>query len=351
MLHPDATPSAAGSLTTPVLLLIFNRPSTTQQVLEALRRAQPARLYVAADGPRPDRPTDAALCQETRQLVLNSIDWPCEVHTLFQPTNLNCGVGPATAISWFFRHEAEGIILEDDCVPTGSFFPFCQEMLARYRHDTRIMHIGGNNFGAPNHVLRPEEPSYYFSSQVNSWGWATWRRAWQLYDFHLTDFERIRSSGSLSRAYSSGLEARYRLAKIAGVMRLSSPPHVWDYQWHFAVAAHSGLCIVPATNLVGNIGFGAAATHTHDAEDDFAAVPTQDLLFPLQHPLRVLRDHRRDQYQFRRFLLGRVQAIGRRWLRRLVPRLPTPSASPASPALSASVPAHLSVSPANADVS
>ncbi|WP_201743896.1 nucleotide-diphospho-sugar transferase [Hymenobacter busanensis] len=329
MLPPDALSPSATGFSTPVLLLVFNRPDTTRRVLQALRRARPTRLYVAADGPRPQHPTDGANCQATRQLVRELVDWPCELHTLYRDTNLNCGVGPATAIDWFFEHEAEGIILEDDCVPAPSFFRFCAELLARYRHDTRVMHIGGNNFSAE--AQRPptaEAESYYFSTQVNSWGWATWRRAWQHFDFYLTGYQELQRRGALQGLYSSALETRYRLSKIESVLDLPEPPDVWDYQWHFAVAAHSGLCIVPAQNLVSNIGFGEHGTHTLDDSDDFAAVPTADLAFPLHHPPYVLCDRRRDRQRFREFLLGRVQAKARQWLTRLIPLNDAPEPTP-----------------------
>ncbi|WP_310392825.1 nucleotide-diphospho-sugar transferase [Hymenobacter sp.] len=310
-------------LAAPVLLLIFNRPDPTRAVLAAIRRARPRRLYVAADGPRPGHPTDAAACAAARAVVLEGIDWPCDVVTQLRAHNLNCGVGPATAINWFFAHEEAGIILEDDCVPDLSFFGYCQELLERYAHDTRVMHIGGNNFSREARQPQPAgAESYHFSTQVNSWGWATWRRAWQYFDFDLTDFDRLWERGLLAGRYSSALENRYRLAKIAGVQRLPPPAHVWDYQWHFAIAAHSGLCTVPAVNLVGNVGFGAGGTHTLDATDELANVPTAALSLPLRHPAFVLADRPRDQQRFREFLWGRVTAKVRRLLARLRPAAP-----------------------------
>ncbi|WP_210520973.1 nucleotide-diphospho-sugar transferase [Hymenobacter terricola] len=319
-------------LATPVLFLIFNRPDTTRAVLAAIRRARPTRLYVAADGPRPGHPTDAATCAAARAVVLEGIDWPCEVMTQLRSHNLNCGQGPAAAISWFFEHEEAGIILEDDCVPVPSFFGYCRELLARYATDTRVMHIGGNNFSQEaQRPLPPGADSYYFSTQVNSWGWATWRRAWKLFDFHLTSFTELRQQGRLDGYYSSALETRYRLAKIAGVLQLPVPAHVWDYQWHFAVAANSGLCVVPAVNLVGNVGFGDQGTHTLDATDELANVPTAELALPLRHPAFVLADRPRDRQRFREFLLSRVTAKLRRGLARL---RPTAAAEPvATPAL------------------
>ncbi|WP_426491042.1 nucleotide-diphospho-sugar transferase [Hymenobacter sp. 102] len=314
-------------LRTAVLLLIFNRPESTRRVFEAVRQVRPPRLYIAADGPRATHPDDPARCQAARAVVA-AIDWPCQVFTLFRTTNLNCGVGPASAIDWFFRQEEEGIILEDDCVPAPSFFRFCEELLLRYRHDTRVMHIGGNNFSREArrpHRAGPE--SYYFSTQVNSWGWASWRRAWHLYDFQLSRFQELREQGKLQGLYGTPLENRYRLSKIESVLRLPQPPDVWDYQWHFAIVANSGLCIVPATNLVGNIGFGEQGTHTLNPDDEFANVPTTDLSFPLCHPGTVLADRRRDNRRFREFLWGRVMAR----LRQLAVRRPVAASTrPAS---------------------
>lgn len=324
-------PTSPDLFDTPVLLLVFNRPDTTRRVLDALRPLRPRHLYVAADGPRPHRPADAALCQQVRELVRAAVDWPCELRTLFQEHNLNCGLGPATAISWFFGHESEGIILEDDCLPTADFFPFCQQLLTRYRHDERVMHIGGNNFGPE--AQRPQSAgtdAYYFSGQVNSWGWATWRRAWHLFDFQLSQWPELERRGLLRHLYPSVLERRYWLPRFRALHAAPQPPDIWDYQWHFAVAAHSGLCIVPAVNLVRNIGFGDHATHTHDAADSFADVPTAALRWPLRHPPVVLRDRARDRARFRAFLLDRLKAR----LLRLLPALsaPGPAAASAQPA-------------------
>src|SRR4051812_29566436 len=176
-------------LHTPVLFVIFNRPETTRQVFEAIRTAKPSRLYIAADGPRKNKPGEDQKCQEAREIV-KAVDWDCEVKTLFSKENLNCGRGPATAFTWFFEHEEEGIILEDDCLPTQSFFRFCQELLERYRYDYRVMHIGGNNF--LNGWQRDQDYSYYFSLSGHIWGWATWRRAWQMFDYKLSLYEKIK---------------------------------------------------------------------------------------------------------------------------------------------------------------
>lgn len=314
----------------PVLLLIFNRPDATAQVLARLREAGVRRLYVAADGPRPGHPTDAATCAHARALVRLGAGADCEVHTLFRNQNLGCSVAVSEGISWFFSHEPEGLIVEDDCLPALGFFPFCAELLARYRHDTRVMHISGNHFGpGAGAALAPGQPSYYFSQQVHSWGWATWRRAWQLYDLHLRDLPALADSRRLRGSFSSGLEARYFMRKFWQLYLGPRPFTTWDYQWHFARAAHSGLAIAPAVNLVTNIGFGhEGATHTQDAADPHATLPTGLLHWPLRHPSPVLSDAPRDRRQFRFFLAGRLRAKLRGLLGQASRRAATPPAAP-----------------------
>src|SRR5687768_18096170 len=126
----------------PVLLIVFNRPDKAGAVFNRVREMQPRQLFIAGDAPRPDQPGDKERCEETRSIV-TAVDWECEVHTLFQQSNLGCGKGPAAAISWFFSQVELGIILEDDCLPIESFFRFCAELLPRYRNNEQIMLISG----------------------------------------------------------------------------------------------------------------------------------------------------------------------------------------------------------------
>ena len=175
-------------LNTPILFLIFNRPEITARVFQEIRKAKPKQIYIAADGPRIDHPDDTALCNKTRQ-ICDSIDWDCEVKTLFREENLGCQLAVSNAIDWFFKHESEGIILEDDCLPSQSFFHFCAELLDFYRDDEEIMCISGNNF---QQGRGDDEESYYFSRYPHCWGWATWRRAWNKYDHDMSRWKEFR---------------------------------------------------------------------------------------------------------------------------------------------------------------
>lgn len=290
-------------LDTAVLLVVFNRPYTTRRVFEAIRQARPRRLYIAADGPRPGVETDVYNCAEVRKIA-DDVDWPCEVKKLYRETNLNCGRGPSSAFTWFFTHEEEGIILEDDCLPSPSFFRYCEELLIRYRHDTRVMHIGGNNF---NKGWRNDKDySYYFSSSGHIWGWATWRRAWNKFDFNMALYDKLRRKNFFTRYFLNPLERMYRLRKFDLTVARQGRADWWDYQWDFARYVNSGLAIVPAVNLVRNIGFDENATHTGNTASSAANLVAQDIGFPLRHPPFMIRDKKSDEKYFSTFMLDNM---------------------------------------------
>ena len=288
-------------LQTPLLFIVFNRPESTRKVFEAIRLAKPLRLYVAADGPRAQVQSDAEKCKQVRQII-TEVDWDCEVKTLFRDENMNCGVAPSTAFTWFFEHEEEGIILEDDCLPTQSFFWFCQELLERYREDMRVMHIGGNNF--LNDQKKENDYSYYFSQSGHIWGWATWRRAWKMFDYKIQLYNKLKSKNYFNAFFINALEKTYRLRKFDKTIEISNSKSVdwWDYQWDFARYAQSGLSIVPNKNLVTNIGFGAGATHTQNTESKSATMKALDIDFPLVHPPFMIRDIASDKRYFKNLI-------------------------------------------------
>ncbi|QDA58884.1 glycosyltransferase family 2 protein [Hymenobacter jejuensis] len=300
-------PSAAPPTTAPrvaILFVVFNRTDVTTRVLDSIRAARPPRLYVAADGPRAGRPAEAEACATVRQQILDGVDWPCEVHTLFRDENLGCRQAVSGAIDWFFSHEEAGIILEDDCLPEPSFYTYCEEMLHHYRDDTRVMHINGTNYLRGWH--RDPDYSYYFSNYSAIWGWATWRRAWQHYDVTTRLLPELEGKHYFWRRFFNSLEARMLLKPLWATHARTLD--TWDYQWSFAVLVQSGLCITPAVNLISNIGFGGGATHTHNAAHPLAELPVRALAQPYRHPSFVLRDTISDYRQLRGTLRDKVVA-------------------------------------------
>jgi hypothetical protein len=265
------------TLDTAVLLLAFNRPDSTRRVFEAIRMARPARLYIAADGPRPARPGETALCAEVRRIV-SAVDWPCSVRTLFREENLGCRRGVSSAIDWFFSQEDRGIILEDDCLPSASFFRFCEELLERFKDDPRVFSVQGNFFGS----ARKPDASYLFSKLFYMWGWAGWADRWKSVAMHDLDVAGIRRALVEQRWLgSSRWLCDYWLDLVGrqAAGRIDS----WGYPVMFHCFANGLFNVTPATNLVLNIGAGPSATRTVDLECGPFHREAQEIAFPLVH--------------------------------------------------------------------
>jgi hypothetical protein len=309
-----STTHAGRTLQVPVLFIIFKRLDTTEKVFEAIRKARPAKLYIAADGPRPDKPGEAEQAEATRAIV-QKIDWDCEVKTLFQEKNLGCGVGPATAISWLFENEETGIILEDDCLPSQSFFWYCEEVLQKYLHDTRIMQVSGMN---PHQGWQYDNDyDYYFSEAGTTWGWATWKRAWKLYDYTIPLFKEIMDKRYIESFHIYKEHVDWMINCMEEAYRKSPNVSWWDFQWEFTKFVNSGLSIVPIVSLVKNIGFGEGATHTFDPIE-YALAESSEIQLPLRHPPFVLRDvHSDDRYYQNNMRNGFLKRVKRK-VKRLI---------------------------------
>lgn len=267
-------------LTTPVSFIIFNRPDVTLKVFERIRQAKPEKLFIIADGAREDRIGEAEKCEQCRA-VTNMIDWQCDVHTNFAEKNMGCKNRVYSGISWVFENVDEAIILEDDCLPSQSFFRFCQELLERYRYDTRVTVISGSN----HNVLNDIKESYGFVSRLYMWGWATWKRAWNLTDINMTLWQECRKNKYLKRILSP---KEYVELSNAFQATYEGRINTWDYQFCLANYLNHGLDIVPKVNMIRNIGFRSDATHTANSFDKHAFYIDEEMDFPLVHPKIML---------------------------------------------------------------
>jgi hypothetical protein len=298
-------------LNTPVAFIIFNRPEKTARVFEAIRRARPAQLFISADAPRTEaekQKTDAA------RAATEHIDWDCDVKRLYAKENLSVKKGPPTGISWVFEHVDRAIFLEDDCLPDPTFFPYCEELLEKYKDDERVMQISGDNFQQGNPKFACEE-SYYFSVIPNLWGWATWRRAWKKYNEDPMDaWPEAKRSGALRKILAD--PAVYEWWEKLFDRNHEGRADTWEGPWLFACIA-GGLCINPKANLVTNIGIDQEAAHWREgitAEDENANMPTTPLSFPLAHPAAVAAHRQADAWSFRRqFNINRYFGQRVRW--------------------------------------
>jgi hypothetical protein len=272
-----------------ILFIIFNRVDTTLQVLEKIRSAKPARLYITADGPRTSRDGEDVRCAEAKAAVLAGIDWDCEVKTLFRDQNVGPKEAISSAINWFFENETEGIILEHDCLPAASFFMFCDTLLEKYRFDTRIWLISGSN------LLKGKkwgEASYYFSHLTNGWGWATWRRSWNDYDKDLSKYNEHEVREQLQKIFDDPFIIDCWVKIFSDTK--SGKIDTWDYQAGFAHLFNNCLNIVSNQNLVSNIGFGQYAENTLDENNAFASIPLEEIT-EITHPRFMLPEKEADR--------------------------------------------------------
>lgn len=269
----------------PVLLIIFNRPDKTRKIINSLRNVKPKFLYVAADGPREDNIKDKFLCYKTRKEIKN-IDWDCDIKMFFRNTNFGCGNGVSKFIDWFFTYVKEGIILEDDCIPSKSFFSFMKAMLTKYRNDTRISHINGTSF-----VNLQKEETYYFLKYYHVWGWATWARAWNFYDFDMKTYVEFKKNNIISNIFTNKKIQDFWITNFDNVYQ--KKVDTWDYQWVYANFLNNTLSIMPFVNLIKNIGYGKDAVHTKNAKDKNANREIGELM-NLKHPEFLFHQQKLD---------------------------------------------------------
>ena len=276
-------------LDVPIVFVIFNRPSLTRQVFDVIRQVKPSQLFVIADGYDGDDETKIRAIAETRRII-DEVNWECEVRKNYSETNLGCARRVSSGLDWIFEQVEEAIILEDDCVPDLAFFWFCEELLEKYRFDDRIFSISAQNF-----YPQADHPySYTFSQHHHCWGWATWKRAWNYFDFDMKLWSEVREKNLLQDIFceTSAIKSWNQIFKSTYSGEINS----WAYRWSFACLLQNALSIHPKCHLVTNIGFGDDATHTTSTNSSFAHIKTQAIESPLKHPPFIVRDVKADHY-------------------------------------------------------
>jgi hypothetical protein len=278
----------APPLETPVALIIFNRPDSTSRVFSAIAKAKPKKLLIISDGPRQSRAGEEKLVEECRRIAL-SVDWECEVLTNFSDINLGCRDRVSTGLDWVFSQVEEAIILEDDCLPSESFFAFASQMLEKYRKDENVGSISGSNM--PGYEY-PIETSYLFSKFPMIWGWATWARVWNKYQVEVPSWPQVKKAGLLSTTLRTSKGRNFWIRALDGVHKKKID--TWDYQLSLTHWINGYLSVIPSINMISNIGFGAEATHTVNPNSVYSNNPRSEMIFPLTHPSAVKADSVHD---------------------------------------------------------
>jgi hypothetical protein len=269
---------------TAVVFIIFKRPDTTEKVFEVIRQVKPPKLLVIADGPRVDQPGEAEKCAATRAII-DQVDWNCEVLQNYADVNMGLKRRVSSGLDWVFSLVEDAIILEDDCLPDPSFFRFCEELLEKYRYDQRVWMICGSNLLGE---YKSHLQSYCFSYHSYCWGWATWKRAWEHYDVNMKLWSNPEIQSRIRDVV--GNEQQYGIYEKFFDRVFSGELNTWDIPWLCLRLSQSALSIIPAVNLVSNIGFNQEGTNTRFSGDSRGNIPLKSMSFPLIEPVGFARD-------------------------------------------------------------
>lgn len=300
----------------PVLLVLYNRIEETHKVFQILRAVQPTDLYVAGDGPKPDNTIDRLHVYQTRSVI--QPDWPCQVHNLWQEDHLGKTKMIDTAIRWFFSQEEEGIILFNDILPSYDFFPYCEELLSKYRNNEQVYSIGGTYLRHHSRKryrkrLAKGGSSYFFSAYGTTWGFATWRN--RMNDFTLSmDSYNYEDFAQIVDPYMKKNKNRsYWIRQFTSIKKNNA--YYWDYQYNLHIWAHKGICITPYLNLTTNIGFRQKSHQRKLRRLKRNAYP----IMPLTHPDECTQNTSEDKYMFRHVFRRAYLRLFRDWLKEILP--------------------------------
>jgi hypothetical protein len=283
------------SLNTPVVFIIYNRPKLTQEVFESIKKVKPDKLFVIADGPKGS--IDEVKCNQARKVV-DDTDWDCNVHTNYSDVNLGCRERVSTGLNWVFSNVEKAIILEDDCLPSYSFFYYCAELLNRFEKDSRIMHISGNNFLFTEKYKNKYD--YYFSNYSLIWGWASWARVWEKYDVNMSSWPKLENTDWLIKKL--GNKSIENFWKDIFNDTYNQRIDTWDYQLQFSIWLNNGSALTPSVNLVRNIGINENALHTSNMSDVIRELEAGEIEFPLTHNKNIVVDSDADLQTFKTIL-------------------------------------------------
>lgn len=277
-------------LDTPILFVIFNRLGTAKEVFKQIQKVKPKQLFIAADGPRASKIGESDKCEQVRDFVLTNINWECNVKTLFRKENLGSGPAVYEAINWFFSQVDRGIILEDDCLPENSFFEYADAVLRKYEANNSIMHVSGSNSQCG---IQRGSASYYFSRIPATWGWATWKRAWEKYSFDFYQNSDSEILDTLNQNFEYESDSLYFFNEIQ--LTKDKVISAWDYQWFYCLLKYKGICITPQYNLITNLGFNSEGTHTFQAPYWYKYLVTKSVS-PLSFADEILINSAADKF-------------------------------------------------------
>ena len=278
-------------MNTPILITAWRRVDKIEKLLIAISENKPKKIYISCDGARKDSPDDNERIKNVKKTIDRLINWDCEIHKLYNEQNLGCRGAMLQAINWFFAHESQGIILEDDCIPNKEFIPFCSKLLKKYKKNHKVWNISGTNYQQGNDR---GDGSYYLSKYFHCWGWATWRDRWLSFEPYINSWSKARETYLLKSIFTDPQEIKFWNDTFEKFYE-ERIPDTWDIEWAYTCLINEGSTIIPNVNLVKNIGFDSEATHTKFTIDKYS---NETPILPIIHPTFLVNDNEADRFTF-----------------------------------------------------
>lgn len=273
----------------PILLMAFIRPDLIKKAMDHLSKFAPPILYVMGDGPRNEN--EAKLCEQSRKIAMNPC-WECEVVPILNDNNKGVVASFVKGMNKMFSEHEFGIYIEDDIMLSKSFYPFAQEILFKYRDENRIGHVNSTNF-IPHYNLKSYSNSYFLSQYAFEWGFATWRRMWNLYDVNMLKWRNVNQKKILAEHCFNHREKK-SLKQMFNLHCDNPRPLAWGYQWLFTCLHNHALSVTPKVNMSLNLGFNRKDS-TNTSGENPVANAIRDCEFPLNHPSTISRDIEYDR--------------------------------------------------------
>lgn len=274
----------------PVRIAIWIRRNTLMQQFNVIKAARPSTIFIQSDGGRTEE--EWGIIRQNREMIMNGIDWDCDVHPLFHETNLGLYGAGRKSQEYIWDHVDRCVFLEDDDVPSVSYFRFCAELLEKYKDDERIAAVNGMN--VLGQYTEPKS-DYFFSRYGSIWGTATWKR---VYD-NWTNLDYADNPYIMKLLDAHTAHERLPGRQIRGYAKdayFDGHPAVWEFQYLFAAYGYHQLQIIPCKNMIGNHGCDEKSAHSAPLKilpkgiQRLFNMETYELEFPLSHPKYVIPD-------------------------------------------------------------
>lgn len=248
----------------PIVLFCYNRPSHTEQTLIALSNnslANQSQLIVFCDGPKENASAEQRSKIETVRTLVKSKQWCKEVIVYENEVNKGLADSVIEGVTQMVNKYGKVIVLEDDLITSKGFLKYMNDGLNKYEDCENVMQVSAHCFPAKNISKRNQS---FFLPLTTSWGWGTWKRAWDKFDAQATDYELLKTDVDLKDRFN--LNNSYPYANMLIHQMEIKDIDSWAIRWWWSVFKLNGLVLFPDRSLVKNIGFGEEGTHTKVAD-------------------------------------------------------------------------------------